>query len=70
MEENSGIAGIVDSLDTVEHCSECGHAWMQDEPVHYADCRFFMLDEPVDDDDEEGIEAMAWKTFRPALLQG
>lgn len=38
------------SVEELERCSECGHLWTDDGPAHYADCRYFSLD---DDRDEE-----------------
>jgi hypothetical protein len=66
MEENTGIVGILDSLETIEHCSECGHAWMYDEPAHYADCRFFVLDEQLDEEEDSG-DMVGWRSYRIAL---
>lgn len=67
MEEDTGILGVIDSLEVVRHCSECGHAWVYDEPAHFADCRFFALEDQQDEDDE-GVDTFGWRTFRPALL--
>lgn len=36
----------------VDRCPECWHAWNEVGPAHYADCRFFSLD---DDRDEEYV---------------
>ena len=36
-----------------ERCPECGHAAVRDEPVHYADCRYFILEEVWEDDNSE-----------------
>jgi hypothetical protein len=66
MEEDKGILAVIDSLEVVEHCSECGHAWMNDEPVHYADCRFFLLDEQPEEDDDIS-ETSGWRSYRIAL---
>ncbi|HCV42195.1 MAG TPA: hypothetical protein DGH68_01835 [Bacteroidetes bacterium] len=66
MEENTGAGGIVDTFDTAEHCSECGHTWKYDEPAHYADCRFFVLDEQLDDE-EDGGDNIGWRSYRIAL---
>ena len=68
MEEDTELLEVIDSTEQMERCQECGHAWISDEPVHYADCRFFMLDEQLEDDEEQDAEVMGWKTFRPALL--
>jgi hypothetical protein len=34
----------------VERCPECGHEWNDVGPVHFADCRFFWIEEERDDD--------------------
>jgi hypothetical protein len=36
--------------ERVERCPECGHAWDDVGPVHFADCRFFWVEEDRDDD--------------------
>ncbi len=40
-----------------ERCPECGHVWEYDEPVHYADCRYYTLDENAYDEEDVTAEA-------------
>jgi rRNA maturation protein Nop10 len=44
-------------MDSCEHCPECGHAWYLDGPAHFADCRFFSLD----DDRDEEVPMAGWE---------
>ena len=67
MEENSTTLGSVESSEQVDRCGECGHAWLNDEPAHYADCRFFFMANEFEED-ELDLEQFGWSTFRPALL--
>ena len=36
--------------EEIDHCPVCGHAWRERGAAHFADCRYFSLD---DDRDEE-----------------
>jgi len=66
MEDTPGIVSIVESLEQTEHCPECGRAWLHDEPVHYADCRYYdASDESAEDDEDDAEEALGWRSFRP-----
>jgi hypothetical protein len=52
---------LADAEDAVtreerERCPECGHVWEHDEPVHFADCRYFTLDDNVYDEEEVPAE--------------
>lgn len=37
-------------LEEVERCPECGHAWNDLGPVHFADCRLFWVEEEREED--------------------
>jgi hypothetical protein len=37
-------------LGEVDRCPECGHAWNDLGPVHFADCRFFWEESERDED--------------------
>jgi len=65
MEDTPGIVSVIESLEQTERCPECGRAWLNDEPSHYADCRYYdACDEPQEDDAEELEEALGWRSFR------
>ncbi|HUI11050.1 MAG TPA: hypothetical protein VL221_12030 [Bacteroidota bacterium] len=67
MEDTPGIVSIIESLEQTERCPECGRPWIHDEPVHYADCRYYdAYDEQGEDDAEEAEEGLGWRSFRPA----
>ena len=51
MKDIDGIVGLIDSLAQVERCLECGHPWLNDEPAHHADCRYYFLEEEIEDED-------------------
>lgn len=68
MEDSPGIVSFVESFDQIEHCPECGHPWMHDEPQHYGDCRYYFRGEDPEEESEEGMEAIGWRSFRPPLL--
>jgi hypothetical protein len=53
MQENPGILDVAEPLDGVEHCPECGRPWVDGEPVHFVDCRYFVLEDDCEDGDEE-----------------
>ena len=42
---NEEIYGATDG----ESCPECNHAWFLDTPAHFADCRYFSLDDDRDE---------------------
>ncbi len=33
-----------------ERCPSCGHAWEDRGPAHFADCRYFSMDDDRDED--------------------
>jgi hypothetical protein len=68
MQEKPAVVEVIDSFDEVEHCPECGHAWVNDEPAHYADCRYFILAEDQVDEEQEESDVLGWRSVRPALL--
>ena len=68
IEETPGIPGIIESLEQQEHCLECGHPWLYDEPAHYTDCRYYFAGEETEEEAEEGGEVIGWRSFRPPLL--
>ena len=41
-----------------ERCPECGHMWNDVGPAHFADCRFFCLDD--DRDEEPAAVPVGW----------
>jgi len=45
--------------DVIATCPECGHAWTDDLPEHYHDCRYFEAES--EEEDEE-----AFVLFSPA----
>ncbi len=54
--------------DGTEICPECGHIWGEDGAGHYHDCRYFTLEDQLDDveHDEEMFRQPQLSLFRPA----
>lgn len=42
--------GLLNTHDQIERCPECGHSWTEVGPAHFADCRYFSLDDDRDED--------------------
>ena len=53
-EVEDGVS-VAQRAGNVERCEECGHPWVNDEPVHSPDCRYFWLDDEGRNDPEEGV---------------
>jgi hypothetical protein len=39
-------------LGESDRCIECGHAWVDEEPAHFADCRYYVLEDGGGEDQE------------------
>lgn len=42
---------IDNTSDATERCPECGEPWSDEGPLHLPDCRYFVLEEPPEDDE-------------------
>lgn len=51
--------------DGSEVCSECGMRWSSEGPTHEPDCRYFFIEEELDEFDTEDL-ALQMSLFRPA----
>jgi hypothetical protein len=45
----------VDVIEQADLCPECRHAWVNDEPAHYTDCRFFLLENWSNEDEDDDV---------------
>ena len=55
--------------DGTEVCPECGHLWSDYTVGHYHDCRYFVLEDAMDEDlieREDDIGPAQLSLFRPA----
>jgi len=42
-----------EQLEDIDQCPECGHSWTDEGPAHYHDCRYFTLEDEVNEEEEE-----------------
>jgi hypothetical protein len=68
MEDKPGIMSFLESFEQTDRCPECGHPWLHDEPAHYGDCRYYFVSEELEEELDEGVEVLGWRSFRPPLL--
>ena len=68
MEDMPGIVSFLDGFEQIEHCPECGHPWLHDEPAHYGDCRYYFVGEEIEEDAAEDLDVVGWRSFLPPLL--
>jgi hypothetical protein len=50
-------------IEVLERCSECGHLWTDSGPAHYADCRYFSLDDDRDEESNAQLDVLHPFTF-------
>ena len=69
MEHNRTQSEYVVREDGTEVCPECGHLWNDYGVAHYHDCRYFVLDDGMEEE-VYGEEAVFYQAqlslFRPA----
>ena len=44
----------------IDRCPECRHEWNDDGVCHYHDCRYFSLDQEMDNEVDESIYRFTW----------
>jgi hypothetical protein len=55
--------------DGTEICPECGHIWVDYGSGHYHDCRYFTLEDELEEEvmnEEDALRASQISLFRPA----
>lgn len=55
--------------DGTELCPECGHLWSDYGAIHYHDCRYFTLEDDLEEDildREDTLTQAQLSLFRPA----
>jgi hypothetical protein len=63
------VSEYFEAEDGSEVCPECGHIWNETGPGHYHDCRYFMLEDELDEADVEedgSLRQPQLSLFRPA----
>jgi len=44
----------------IDRCPECGHEWTDYGDCHYHDCRYFSLDQEMENEAEERAYKITW----------
>ena len=63
------VSEYIENGNGAEVCPECGHAWTEAGPGHEHDCRYYILEDDVDEveaEDEALLRQLQLSLFRPA----
>ena len=69
MGKNKFVSEYVLQPDGIEICAECGHVWTEQGAGHYPECRYYTLEDALEEDDSIGeiiFSGPQMSLFRPA----
>jgi hypothetical protein len=69
MGKNKFVSEYILNADGTEVCSECGHLWAEVGAGHYQECRYYTLEDALEEDESIGeiiFNEPQLSLFRPA----